>query len=236
MADADIDEDDIPSLLGDMESRGDAHVFSSNDLGTLSSPKAPTSTTHRGLPVTGGPVGVASHAVGGVTGLDQAGAGLLVAVERQRLEVERQRLAVESERLLVEKERLAVERERLRHTEVERERLQLEREKLHVDRERLRLLLLSQSERVDSSFNPPQQGPPSSSTATPASPRDCEQDGKGWAWGAELETERVKLEKERLQLEKERLQFFKFESGRLQVERERLQVEKERLQLQQHGL
>ncbi|XP_030007192.1 myb/SANT-like DNA-binding domain-containing protein 4, partial [Sphaeramia orbicularis] len=239
MADADIDEDDIPSLLSDIESRGEGHaaeVYSNNDLGMLSSSKAPTSTTHRDLPLAGGLVGMGTHSLSGLTSNDNIGAGLLVAVEKQRLEVEKQRLAVESERLVIEKERLVVEKERLHQTEVERERLQLERERLHVERERLRLLLIGQSEHVDSSFNlPPQQGPPSSSTSTLSSThdgqRDREKDSKGWISVVDLETERMKLEKERLQLEKERLQFFKFESGRLQIERERLQVEKERMQL-----
>lgn len=213
-----------------------AEVYSNNDLGMLSSSKAPTSTTHRDLPLAGGLVGMATHSLSGLTSTDNIGAGLLVAVEKQRLEVEKQRLAVETERLVVEKERLVVEKERLCQMEVERERLQLEKERLHVERERLRLLLIGQSEHVDSSFNlPPQQGPPSSSTSTLSSTHDGqgdrEKDSKGWISVVDLETERMKLEKERLQLEKERLQFFKFESGRLQIERERLQVEKERMQL-----
>uniref|UniRef100_A0A672Z464 Myb/SANT-like DNA-binding domain-containing protein 4 n=1 Tax=Sphaeramia orbicularis TaxID=375764 RepID=A0A672Z464_9TELE len=197
---------DWPELVA-LESRGEGHaaeVYSNNDLGMLSSSKAPTSTTHRDLPLAGGLVGMGTHSLSGLTSNDNIGAGLLVAVEKQRLEVEKQRLAVESERLVIEKERLVVEKERLHQTEVERERLQLERERLHVERERLRLLLIGQSEHKDS---------------------------KGWISVVDLETERMKLEKERLQLEKERLQFFKFESGRLQIERERLQVEKERMQL-----
>lgn len=228
-----LDEDDIPSLLSDIESRGEGHVadvYSHNDLGQLSSSKAPTSTTNRDL------MGMPPHALGGLTNHENMGAGFLVAVEKQRLELEKQRLAVESERLAVEKERLVVEKERLRQMEVERERLQLERERLQVERERLRLLLLSKSEQVDSSFNlPPQQGPPSSSTpslsCTHDGQREREKESKGWMSVVDLETERLKLEKERLQLEKERLQFFKFEAGRLQIERERLQVEKERMQL-----
>uniref|UniRef100_A0A3B4AC27 Myb/SANT-like DNA-binding domain-containing protein 4 n=1 Tax=Periophthalmus magnuspinnatus TaxID=409849 RepID=A0A3B4AC27_9GOBI len=128
--------------------------------------------------------------------------------EDQRLEVEKQRLAVESERLVVEKERLAVEKERLRQHEIEHQRLQLEKERLQVERERLRLMLINQSEHVDSSFNL-----------------------RGWLSLVDLEAERMRLDQERLQLEKERLQFFKFESGRLQIERERLHVEKERMQL-----
>uniref|UniRef100_A0A3P8TER8 Myb/SANT-like DNA-binding domain-containing protein 4 n=1 Tax=Amphiprion percula TaxID=161767 RepID=A0A3P8TER8_AMPPE len=176
--------------------------------GTMAlSSKDPTSTTNRDLPLPGGLMGMPAHGLGGLSNHENLGAGFLVAVEKQRLELEKQRLAVETERLAVEKERLLVEKERLRQMEVERERLQLERERLQVERERLRLLLVSQSEHVDSSFNlPPQQV-------------------------VNLETEKINLEKERLQLEKERLQFFKFEAGRLQIERERLQVEKERMQL-----
>uniref|UniRef100_A0A672FJD8 Myb/SANT-like DNA-binding domain-containing protein 4 n=1 Tax=Salarias fasciatus TaxID=181472 RepID=A0A672FJD8_SALFA len=187
-----MDEDDIPSLLSDIESRGEGQagdVYSHNDLGMLGSSKDPTSTTRLG-----------DH-------------GILVAMERQRLEVETQRLAVETERLAVEKERLSVEKERLRQVDVQREQLQLERERLQVERERLRLLMVSQSEHVDSSFDlPPQQG-------------------AGWMLAVDLNAEKLNLERERLQLEKERLQFFKFEAGRLQIERERLQVEKERMQL-----
>ncbi|XP_070826835.1 myb/SANT-like DNA-binding domain-containing protein 4 [Chaetodon trifascialis] len=239
VGDGEIDDDDIPSLLSDIESRGEAHiddVYPHDDLGTLSSSKAPTSTFTRDLPLTGGLMGMQAHALGGLTNHENMGAGFPVAVEKQRLELEKQRLAVETERLAVEKERLVVEKERLRQMEVERERLQLDRERLQVERERLRLLLLGQSEHVDSSFNlPPQQGPPSSSTSSLSSThdgqRDREKESNGWMSAVNLETERLKLEKERLQLEKERLQFFKFEAGRLQIERERLQVEKERMQL-----
>ncbi|KAI3353776.1 hypothetical protein L3Q82_005004 [Scortum barcoo] len=239
VGDGDIDEDDIPSLLSDIESRGEGHVgdvYSHNDLGMLSSSKAPTSTFNRDVPLTGGFAGIPAHALGGLTNHENVGAGFLVAVEKQRLELEKQRLAVETERLAVEKERLEVEKERLRQMEVERERVQLERERLQVERERLRLVLLSQSEHVDSSFNPPpQQGPPSSSTPALSSTHDGQRDRgterKDWMSCVDLETERLKLEKERLQLEKERLQFFKFEAGRLQIEREHLQVEKERMQL-----
>ncbi|XP_044210665.1 myb/SANT-like DNA-binding domain-containing protein 4 isoform X1 [Thunnus albacares] len=237
--DEELDEDDIPSLLSDIESRSEGHiadVYSHNDLVMLSSSKAPTSTTSRDLPLAGGLMGTPTHALGGLSSHENMGAGFLVAVEKQRLELEKQRLAVETERLVVEKERLVVEKERLRQMEVERERLQLERERLQVERERLRLVLLSQSEHVDSSFNlPPQQGPPSSSTSSLSSAhdgqREREKQGKGSMPVVDLETERIKLEKERLQLEKERLQFFRFEAGRLQIERERLQVEKERMQL-----
>ena len=231
MGDGEIDEDDFPSLLSDIESRGEGHigdVYSHDDL--LGSSKAPTSTFTRDVPLAGGLLGIP----GGLNNHDSMGSGFLVAVEKQRLELEKQRLAVETERLVVEKERLAVEKERLRYMEVERERLQLDRERLQVERERLRLQLLSQSEHVDSSFNlPPQQGPPSSSTPSLSSTHDGqrERESNGWMSVVDLETERLKLEKERLLLEKERLQFFKFEAGRLQIERERLQVEKERMQL-----
>ncbi|TKS81137.1 Myb/SANT-like DNA-binding domain-containing protein 4 [Collichthys lucidus] len=238
VGDGEIDEDDIPSLLSDIESRGEGHVadvYSHDDLGMLSSSKAPTSTFTRDLPLSGGLMGMPGHALGGLTNHENMGAGFLVAVEKQWLELEKQRLAVETERLAVEKERLAVEKERLRQMDVERERLQLDRERLQVERERLRLSLLSQSEHVDSSFNlPPQQGPPSSSTSSLSSTHDGqrrERESKGWMSVVDLEAERLKLEKERLQLEKERLQFFKFEAGRLQIERERLQVEKERMQM-----
>ncbi|KAL7401032.1 hypothetical protein ABVT39_021742 [Epinephelus coioides] len=239
IGDGEIDEDDIPSLLSDIESRGEGHVgdvYSHNDLDMLSSSKAPTSTTNRDLPLAGGMMGMPAHALGALNNHDNMGTGFLVVVEKQRLELEKQRLAVETERLAVEKERLVVEKERLRQMEVERERLQLERERLQVERERLRLLLLSHSEHSDSSLNlPPQQGPPSSSTpslsSTQDGQREREKESQGWMPVVNLETERLKLEKERLQLEKERLQFFKFEAGRLQIERERLQVEKERMQL-----
>ncbi|XP_029964574.1 myb/SANT-like DNA-binding domain-containing protein 4, partial [Salarias fasciatus] len=227
VADGEMDEDDIPSLLSDIESRGEGQagdVYSHNDLGMLGSSKDPTSTTSGGGPML-------SHGLGGL-----GDHGILVAMERQRLEVETQRLAVETERLAVEKERLSVEKERLRQVDVQREQLQLERERLQVERERLRLLMVSQSEHVDSSFDlPPQQGPPSSSTSTlsPAQDgqREKEKGGAGWMLAVDLNAEKLNLERERLQLEKERLQFFKFEAGRLQIERERLQVEKERMQL-----
>ncbi|XP_069004486.1 myb/SANT-like DNA-binding domain-containing protein 4 [Embiotoca jacksoni] len=236
VGDGEMDEDDIPSFLSDIESRGEGHVgdvYSHSDM--LSSSKDPTSTTNRDLPPAGGLMGVPAHGLGGLSSLENTGAGFLVAVEKQRFELEKKRLAVETERLAVEKERLAVEKERLCQMEVERERLQLERERLQVERERLRLLLVSQSEHIDSSFNlPPQQGPPSSSTSlssTNDGQREREKRSKGWIAVVDLETEKLNLERERLQLEKERLQFFKFEAGRLQIERERLQVEKERMQL-----
>ncbi|XP_008336145.2 myb/SANT-like DNA-binding domain-containing protein 4, partial [Cynoglossus semilaevis] len=232
-----IDEDDIPSLLSDIESHSEGHVgdvYLHNGVDTLgSSAKAPTSTTNRDLPTAHGLMGVQPHAMGGFTSGENIGTAVLGAVEKQRLELEKQRLAVETERLDVEKERLAVEKERLQHVEVERERLQLEKERLLVERERLRLLFLSHSELVDSSSNlPSQQGPPSSSTpSSSCTQRERESDGERWTRAVDLETERMKLEKERLQLEKERLQFFRFEASRLQIERERLQVEKERMQL-----
>lgn len=240
MRDGELDEDDIPSLLSDIESQGEGHIaeaYSHSDLEILSSSKAPTSTTSRDLPSAGGgPMGTLAHVPGGLSSHESTGAGILLTVEKQRLEVEKQRLAVETERLVVEKERLSVEKERLRQTEVERERLQLERERLQVERERLRLVLLSEPERTDSFYNlPQQQGPPSSSTLSLSSAhdgqREREMQGKGWMPVVDLEAERIKLEKERLQLEKERLQFFRFEAGRLQIERECLQVEKERMQL-----
>lgn len=237
VCDGEIDDDDIPSLLSDIESRGEGHVpevYSNNsDLGMLTSSKGPTSTTNRDLALTNGLLGIGLP--GNSLGNDAMGTGsFLVAMEKQRLELEKQRLAVESERLTVEKERLSVEKERLRQTETDRERLQLERERLHIERERLRLMLINQSEHVDSSFNlPPQQGPPTSSTSSnhDSMREDGEKQGKGWMTAMDLEAERLRLDQERLQLEKERLQFFKFESGRLQIERERLQVEKERMQL-----
>ncbi|KAF0030534.1 hypothetical protein F2P81_017265 [Scophthalmus maximus] len=237
--DGEIDDDDIPSLLSDIESRGEGHAgdaYSHNNLGTMGSCKAPTSTTSRDLRLATGLMGMPPHALGGLHNQENVGAGFLAAVEKQRLEVEKQRLAVETERLGVEKERLAVEKERLCQIEVERERMQLDRERLQVERERLRVLLLSRSETADSSLNlPPQQGPPSSSTPSLSSThdgqRERERGGKGWTTATDLETEKLKLERERLQLEKERLQFFKFEAGRLQIERDRLQVEKERMQL-----
>ncbi|KAM3615565.1 uncharacterized protein V6R79_004207 [Siganus canaliculatus] len=210
MAEGEIDEEDIPSFLSHMESHG-GNVYSLDDSGALSSSKAPSSTF--GLP--GIPVQLAALT-------SHENMGLLVALEKQRLELERQRLAVETERLSVEKERL-------RLAEVKRERLQVDRERLQVEKERLRLLHLSQSEHVGSSFDLlPQQSPPSSSTSSLTWTQDGQRE-KGWV---SLEAERLKLEKERLQLEKERMQFFKFEAGRLQIERERLQVEKERMQLQ----
>uniref|UniRef100_A0A672LPM3 Myb/SANT-like DNA-binding domain-containing protein 4 n=1 Tax=Sinocyclocheilus grahami TaxID=75366 RepID=A0A672LPM3_SINGR len=175
------DEDCFPSILPDMDREGRVpEVFAHIDeFGVLSSTK-PTSGENTGV---------------------------LVALERQRLDLEKHRLQVESERLQVEKERLLVEKERLRQGEVERERLQLEKERLQVERERLRLLL--------------EQNTPLQKLV--------------WPMVVDLETEKLKLEKERLLLEKERLQFFKFESGRLQIEKERLQVEKERLQLHKDG-
>ncbi|KAM4565916.1 uncharacterized protein msantd4, partial [Odontesthes bonariensis] len=234
--DGEMDEDDIPSLLSDIETHGDGQAgdtFPRNHLGMLGSSRDPTSTTNRDLLLDVGLMGMHTHGLGGLGDPESVGAGFLVAVEKQRLELEKQRLAVETERLAVEKERLVVERERLRQVEVERERLHLERERLQVERERLRLLIVSQSEHINSSFNlPPQQGPPSSSTSLSSThDRQGEKRGRGWMSVVDLETEKVNLEKERLQLEKERLQFFKFEAGRLQIERERLQVEKERMQL-----
>uniref|UniRef100_A0AAV2IYB0 Myb/SANT-like DNA-binding domain-containing protein 4 n=1 Tax=Knipowitschia caucasica TaxID=637954 RepID=A0AAV2IYB0_KNICA len=235
VGDGEIDDDDIPSLLSDMESRGEGHsaeIYSSSDQGLLSSSKGPTSTTSTNRDVTLN--SLLGYALPGNALSDSMEpGGILVAVEKQRLEVEKQRLAIESERLAVEKERLVVEKERLRQSKTEQERLQLEKERLHVERERLRLMLINQSEHVDSSLSlPPQQGPPTSSTSSnPDGPLGEGKEGRGWLSLVDLEAERMRLDQERLQLEKERLQFFKFESRRLQIERERLHVEKERMQL-----
>lgn len=229
-----MDDDDIPSLLCDIEACVEGHdtdVYSHNDLGMPSPSKDPTSTTSRNLLMPGGLMGM----LGELSSDENIGAGCLVAVEKHRLELEKQRLAVETERLVVEKERLLVEKERLRQTEVERKRLQIEKERLHVERERLRLMRVGQSEYVNSSFNlPPQQGPVLSSRSSLSSTHDGQRE-KGVS-AADLEAAKLNLEKERLQLEKERLQFIKFEAGRLQIERERLQVEKERMQLHKDHL
>ncbi|XP_005948943.1 uncharacterized protein msantd4 [Maylandia zebra] len=234
VGDGEMDDDDIPSLLCDIEARVEGHdtdVYSHNDLGMPSPSKDPTSTTSRNLLLPGGLMGM----LGELSSDENIGAGCLVAVEKHRLELEKQRLAVETERLVVEKERLLVEKERLRQTEVERERLQIEKERLHVERERLRLMRVGQSEYVNSSFNlPPQQGPVLSSRSSLSSTHDGQRE-KGVS-AADLEAAKLNLEKERLQLEKERLQFIKFEAGRLQIERERLQVEKERMQLHKDHL
>lgn len=226
VGDTEMDEDDIPSLLSDIESCGEGHagdMYSHNDLNLLSSSNEPISTTYRCLLPVGGLAGLGE-------GPESSSAGTPFAVEKQRLDLERQRLAVETERLAVEKERLQVEKERLRQAGVERERLCLERERLQVERERLRILLVGQSEHSDSSFNPPpQQGPPSSSMSLSCS--HDEQQEISWTSAVNLEAARMTLERERLQLEKERLLFFKFEAGRLQIEKERLQVEKDRMQM-----
>ncbi|XP_067102740.1 myb/SANT-like DNA-binding domain-containing protein 4 [Osmerus mordax] len=232
--DGEVDDDDcFPTLLNDID-RGEgrvpevyAHI---DEFGMLSASKGAAASMNRDL------------SLGGLTGMSVTGianhetTGILVAMEKQRVELEKQRLAVETERLAVERERLSLEKERLRQGEVEKERLQLERERLQLERERLRVLLTNQSERADSSLvPPPQQGPPSSSTSNldgqMERERERERESRPWLSAADLEAERLRLEKERLQLEKERLQFFKFESGRLQIERERLQVEKERMHL-----
>lgn len=234
VGDGEMDDDDIPSLLCDIESCVEGHrtdVYPHNNLGMLNPSKDPTSTTNRDLLLPGGLMGM----LGELSSHENIGAEFLVAVEKHRLELEKQRLAVETERLAVEKERLVVEKERLRQTEVERERLQIEKERLQVERERLRLLRVGQSEYIDSSFNlPPQQGPTFSSASSLSSTHDGQR-VKGVS-EMDLEAEKLHLEKERLQLEKERLQFIKFEAGRLQIERERLQVEKERLQLHKDHL
>uniref|UniRef100_A0A3Q3A445 Myb/SANT-like DNA-binding domain containing 4 with coiled-coils n=2 Tax=Kryptolebias marmoratus TaxID=37003 RepID=A0A3Q3A445_KRYMA len=225
VADPEIDEDDIPSLLSDIESCGEGHVgdmYSHTDLNLLGSSREPISTTGRCLLPAAGLAGPGEDREG------SSGAGLRLAVEKQRLELERQRLAVETERLAVEKERLQVEKEWLRQAEVERERLRLERERLQVERERLRLLLVSQSEHVvDSSFHPP----PSSSSSSSLSCAHDGQEENSWTSAVNLEAARMNLERDRLRLEKERLLLFKFETGRLQIEKERLQVEKDRMQI-----
>ncbi|KAI4900373.1 hypothetical protein NFI96_005006 [Prochilodus magdalenae] len=234
----DDDDDCFPSILQDVDRDGTvpedfAHI---DEFGMLSCSKAPSGPAlARDMgPDTPGPPGLGV----GTPGLPAGDStGLLVALERQRLELEKQRLQVESERLQVEKERLQVEKKRLCQAEMERERLQLEKERLDLERERLRLLVHQSAL--------PQQSPASSTTATTSttssapsssSSLDAEKDRKPvWPAWADLEAEKLKLEKERLLLEKERLQFFRFEAGRLQIERERLQVEKERLQLHKDG-
>ncbi|XP_041727473.1 myb/SANT-like DNA-binding domain-containing protein 4 [Coregonus clupeaformis] len=229
--DDDDDEDCLTSLLPDMGERDGRipEVFSHIDeFGMLSASKGTATSMNRDLSLGGMGfvgLGLANH----------ESTGLMVGLEKQRVELERQRLAVETERLAVERERLLLEKERLSQSEVERERLQLEKERLQVEKERLRVLLMNQSEWAAA---PPQQGPPSSSTPTPTTSSSSAVDGqnerkenKPWLSMIDLEGERLRLEKERLQLEKERLQFFKFESGRLQIERERLVVERERMQL-----
>ncbi|CDQ91315.1 myb/SANT-like DNA-binding domain-containing protein 4 isoform X2 [Oncorhynchus mykiss] len=228
------DDDCFPSLLPDMGERDGRipEVFSHIDeFGMLSASKGAAASMNRDLSSTGlGGLGFA-----GLGLVNHESAGLLVALEKQRVELEKQRLAVETERLAVERERLLLEKERLSQSDVEKERLQLEKERLQLEKERLRVLLMNQSERAAA---PPQQSPPSSSTPTTTSSSAVDgqnerKENKPWLSMIDLEGERLRLEKERLQLEKERLQFFKFESGRLQIERERLEVEKERIQLHQ---
>uniref|UniRef100_A0A4W5JVK4 Myb/SANT-like DNA-binding domain-containing protein 4 n=1 Tax=Hucho hucho TaxID=62062 RepID=A0A4W5JVK4_9TELE len=228
------DDDCFPSLLPDMGERDGRipEVFSHIDeFGMLSASKGAAASMNRDLSSTGlGGLGFA-----GLGLANHESAGLLVALEKQRVELEKQRLAVETERLAVERERLLLEKERLSQSDVEKERLQLEKERLQLEKERLRVLLMNQSERAAA---PPQQSPPSSSTPTTTSSSAVDgqnerKENKPWLSMIDLEGERLRLEKERLQLEKERLQFFKFESGRLQIERERLEVEKERIQLHQ---
>ncbi|XP_026110743.1 myb/SANT-like DNA-binding domain-containing protein 4 [Carassius auratus] len=224
------DEDCFTSILPDMDREGRVpEVFAHIDeFGVLSSTK-PALGSVATLLGAGGSYGM------GIAGLENT--GVLVALERQRLDLEKHRLQVESERLQVEKERLLVEKERLRQGEVERERLQLEKERLQVERERLRLLL-EQNTPLQQSPAPSMYvaTPTTSSSAPSSSSLDGEKDRKlVWPMMMDLEAEKLKLEKERLLLEKERLQFFKFESGRLHIEKERLQVEKERLQLHKDG-
>ncbi|XP_070987876.1 myb/SANT-like DNA-binding domain-containing protein 4 [Oncorhynchus clarkii lewisi] len=227
--DDDDEEDCFPSLLPDMGERDVRipEVFSHIDeFGMLSASKGAATSINRDLSLGGmgfAGLGLANH----------ESTGLLVGLEKQRVELEKQRVVVETERLAVERERLLLDKERLSQSEVERERLQLEKERLQLEKERLRLLLMNQSERASA---PPQQGPPSSSTPTTSSSSAVDgqnerNENKPWLSMIDLEGERLSVEKERLQLEKERLQFFKFESGRLQIERERLEVE--RMQLHQ---
>ncbi|XP_012693337.2 myb/SANT-like DNA-binding domain-containing protein 4 [Clupea harengus] len=254
------DDDCFPSILPDIDREGRVpEVFAHIDeFGMLSSSKASSvSAGGRDLGLGVG-IGVGMSGVGislggasmgmGLAGMGLGGAettGLLITLEKQRLDLEKHRLQVESERLAVEKERLLLEKERLRQAETDRERLQLERERLQVERERLRLLMCQTAASA-------QHGMPSStSAATPStssssssssssaptsSTLEGDKDRKPfWHPAMDFETEKLKLEKERLMLEKERLQFFKFESGRLAIEKERLQVEKERLQLHKDG-
>uniref|UniRef100_A0AAQ6AMI5 Myb/SANT-like DNA-binding domain-containing protein 4 n=1 Tax=Amphiprion ocellaris TaxID=80972 RepID=A0AAQ6AMI5_AMPOC len=184
VGDGEMDEDDIPSLLSDIESRGEGHVpdvYSHNDLGVLSSSKDPTSTTNRDLPLPG---------------------------EKQRLELEKQRLAVETERLAVEKERLLVEKERLRQMEVERERLQLERERLQVERERLRLLLVSQSEEREKGGKG-WMSVVNLETEKINLEKERLQLEKERLQFFKFEAGRLQIERERLQVEKERMQLHK---------------------------
>ncbi|XP_023648157.1 myb/SANT-like DNA-binding domain-containing protein 4 [Paramormyrops kingsleyae] len=218
----DEDDDCFPSVLPDVERESRipevfAHI---DEFGMLSATKPSAARDLGASSGTGLGAGVTGVGVSGVAGADST--GVLIALERQRLDLEKHRLQVETERLQVERERLLVEKDKLRQVEVERERLQLEKERLQVERERLRLLMF-QAERTPAPPPPPQ-----------ATPMDCEKERKPWQ-PVDLEAEKLKLEKERLQLEKERLQFFKFESGRLQMEKERFQVEKDRLQLQKDG-
>ncbi|XP_014018911.1 myb/SANT-like DNA-binding domain-containing protein 4 isoform X2 [Salmo salar] len=232
--DGDEEEDCFPSLLPDMGERDVRipEVFSHIDeFGMLSASKGTATSINRD-PSLGGMgfagLGLANH----------ESTGLVVGLEKQRVELEKQRLAVETERLAVERERLLLDKERLSQSKVERERLQLEKERLQLEKERLqlekerlRLLLMNQSERAAA---PPQQGPPSSSTPTTSSSSTVDgpnerKENKPLLSMIDMEGERLSLEKDRLQLEKERLQFFKFESGRLQIERERLEVERMQL-------
>ncbi|XP_063061554.1 myb/SANT-like DNA-binding domain-containing protein 4 isoform X2 [Engraulis encrasicolus] len=283
----DDDDDCFPSLLPniDREGRGVPEVFAHIDeFGMLSSSKASSLSAGgradlSGLGGLGGGIGVGvgvggmsgvgmglnglahglAHGMGLGGGAGEASTGLLIALEKQRLDLEKHRLQVESERLQVEKERLLLEKERLRQAESERERLQLERERLQVERERLRLLMCQSSAANATAQNglpsstsaatPSTSSSTSSSTAPTSSTLESaigggggggDKDRKPGLWPGypvcvDLEAEKLKLEKERLLLEKERLQFFKFESGRLQIEKERLQVEKERLQLHKDG-
>ncbi|XP_062408688.1 myb/SANT-like DNA-binding domain-containing protein 4 [Sardina pilchardus] len=262
------DDDCFPSILPDIDREGRVpEVFSHIDeFGMLSSSKASSVSTGGrdlglgvGMGMGMGGVGLGGAGLGvGLAGMGLGGAhestGLLIALEKQRLDLEKHRLQVESERLGVEKERLLLEKERMRQAENERERVQLERERLQVERERLRLLMCqttaaAQHCGLPSSTSTGAAATPSTSSSTSSSslssssaaPTSSTLEGPDkdrkpvWLPAVDLEAEKLKLEKERLLLEKERLQFFKFESGRLQIEKERLQVEKERLQLHKDG-
>ncbi|KAG5269306.1 hypothetical protein AALO_G00200560 [Alosa alosa] len=263
-ADGEEDDDDcFPSILPDIDREGRVpEVFAHIDeFGMLSSSKASSvSTGGRELGLGAG-IGMGISGVGlggaglgvGLAGMGLGGAhestGLLIALEKQRLDLEKHRLQVESERLGVEKERLLLEKERLRQAETERERVQLERERLQVERERLRLLMCQTtaaqhglpSSTSTAAAATPSTSSTSSSLSSSSAPTSSTLEGSdkdrkpAWHPAVDLEAEKLKLEKERLLLEKERLQFFKFESGRLQIEKERLQVEKERLQLHKDG-
>ncbi|XP_024911028.1 myb/SANT-like DNA-binding domain-containing protein 4 [Cynoglossus semilaevis] len=192
-----IDEDDIPSLLSDIESHSEGHVgdvYLHNGVDTLgSSAKAPTSTTNRDLPT--------AH------------------VETERLDVEKERLAVEKERLQhveVERERLQLEKERLL---VERERLRL----LFLSHSEL----VDSSSNLPSQQGPPSSSTPSSSCTQRERESDGERWTRAVDLETErmkLEKERLQLEKERLQFFRFEASRLQIERERLQVEKERMQL------------